>query len=979
MMEQQRWERIKDLFDRALAVSPQLRASFVVETCGDDLELRSEVESLLDHEGRAGSFLQGSPSLAFGSAIKSSGIQFAFALGQVVGARFQISRFIGRGGMGEVYEAKDLKLGTPVALKTLRPEISAHSWALKRFRQEIHLARRISHPNVCHMFEIARDSAQGPPDSHATDRVFITMELLQGESLSEFLKRRKRVNLDEARPLIRQMADALHAAHEAGVIHRDFKPSNVVLADTNADSVQEVRVVVTDFGLAHAVTGSIAAGESFAQSLSKTGQILGTLAYMAPEQLEGKEATPATDVYALGLVIYEMLTGHTPFPEDAPLAGAFLRVKDPPPSPRMYVPELDHACEEAIMKCLRIDPSARFQSARDASASVLAPAGTATSSAPSLVEVRSSSRVTRRTWVGLASLFLVLILATTAWRAAVHRRTIPLGPTEVVPLLSMQGNQVSPAFSPDGKKIAFAVRHRHPGIYSLPLDSVNSLQLTHSLASSPDLGDCCPTWSPDGRQIAFIREESETERSFWVVPASGGSPQRVFADTGTFLFNYNRLDWSPDGQTWAFSEFSDPNRAYQSSKIVLLSLKDLTKRQLTAAPDQHGDREPAFSPDGSQVAFIRWPISGNFGDVFVVPVLGGVPRQLTFDNSCTTPAWTPDGEEIVFSSTRGGLRTLWRVPVSGGPAKPISGVGEMAMNPALARKGNQLAYLHYALRNSIWEIGLTDDKHASASPTRRFSSRGINWRPSFSPDGHKVVFESDRLGSSDIWYCARDGSNCKQLTSLHATSGTARWSPDGRYVAFESQSESYYNIYVVELPDGKPRLISPFPKASTGAPNWSRDGQWIYFYSTEDRGHFQLWKVPVKGGAPVQVTKKGGVYGTESEDGRFLYYSKFEEPGIWKMPLSGGEEVKVLDQPPGWAWFNWVLTPRGIYFLDLMAPPNGRIEFFDVATRRTVPIFSLQNTAPGYAGLAISPDRKAILYGQTDLADSYIMLVKNFR
>ena len=171
---------------------------------------------------------------------------------------------------------------------------------------------------------------------------------------------------------------------------------------------------------------------------------------------------------------------------------------------------------------------------------------------------------------------------------------------------------------------------------------------------------------------------------------------------------------------------------------------------------------------------------------------------------------------------------------------------------------------------------------------------------SFSPDGKKVVFESNRLGYSDIWSCDSDGANCSQLTSLHGTAGTARWSPDGHHVVFELQSQRFYEIYVLDLPTGRPRFLPTFPKSDNGAPNWSRDGKWIYFYSTDENGLFQLWKVPFQGGTPVQVTKNGGVYAIESGDRRFLYFAKVDQPGIWKMPLNGGDEERVLDQPKGW-------------------------------------------------------------------------------
>jgi Tol biopolymer transport system component len=296
-----------------------------------------------------------------------------------------------------------------------------------------------------------------------------------------------------------------------------------------------------------------------------------------------------------------------------------------------------------------------------------------------------------------------------------------------------------------------------------------------------------------------------------------------------------------------------------------------------------------------------------------------------------------------------------------------------------ARTRRPLAFQHVVYSDSIWRINLKDGAIPLAPPVRILSGRGFIRRPDFSPDGKKIAFESDRLGYSDIWYCESDGSNCTQLTSLHGVSGTARWSPDGHYIALESISKRYYEIYIVEVPGGQPRLIATFPGADNGAPNWSRDGQWIYFYSAHESGPFQLWKVPVKGGSAVKVTRNGGVYASESADGRFLYYSKFEQPGVWKMPLDGGEETQLLDQPLRRYWFNWALVRTGIYFINASAQPNGRIEFFDFATRKTSPVFSLEKPPSTIGALAVSPDGRSLLFGQNEFDDSNIMLMKNFR
>jgi Tol biopolymer transport system component/DNA-binding winged helix-turn-helix (wHTH) protein len=580
-------------------------------------------------------------------------------------------------------------------------------------------------------------------------------------------------------------------------------------------------------------------------------------------------------------------------------------------------------------------------------------------------------------WPAMAALLVIGALALTV-SFELHRSPkltdkdaveSPVSSVEAVPLVALRGKQETPAFSPDGNQVAFAVYEgHHAGIYTTLIGGEKSLQLT----DNP--GDCCPTWSPDGRQIAFVRLGSDKERSFYVIPALGGSAHKLYTGPLNGRFSCDRLDWSPDGKVLAFSE---PNENRGSSRITLLSLADLTTRQLTSPGDQAFDCDPAFSPYGSSIAFGRGFFGGAPGDLFVVPISGGDPRRLTAGNFGGSPAWTPDGKEIVFTSAIGGLRSLWRIPVSGGTPRPVAGVGEMAINPSISRKGNQLVYQRTVSTNDIWRLDLKDARHAFGSPTRVLSARGLNLRPSFSPDGKKIVFESDRLGYSDIWYCENDGSNCVQLTSLHGISGTARWSPDGHYISFESISQDYYEIYVMEVPSGRPHLVSTFPGVDKGVPNWSRDGKTIYFSSAQGSGTFQIWKVAFKGGSPVRVTRNGGAYAIESDDGRFLYYVKHDQPGVWKMPLDGGEETRVLDQPRGWC--NWQLVSNGIYFLNESIKPNGRIGFFDFATRETTPIFSLGKPHTFMGGLAVSPDGRSLLYAQTELDDSYIMLVKNFR
>jgi Tol biopolymer transport system component/DNA-binding winged helix-turn-helix (wHTH) protein len=575
----------------------------------------------------------------------------------------------------------------------------------------------------------------------------------------------------------------------------------------------------------------------------------------------------------------------------------------------------------------------------------------------------------KKLWM-LGALALILLLAVTAlWVFATHRQQSPAA-GEVVPLVSMPGQQYHPALSPDGSQVAFQYAGApHPGIYIAMVGGEKPLQLTENET------DHDPAWSPDGREIAFVRfHDSDGQKSLYVIPALGGSERRIYTAAAPIWADCNVMNWSPDGKYLVFSESVE---AGTKARLSLLSVSDLTTRPLTSPRNQEFDCSPVFSPDGATVAFASGPTGPDPGDLFVVKVAGGQPLPLTTGNSGGHPAWTQDGKEIVFASPAKGGHSLWRISATGGTPQRVAGAGMDAQEPSISSRGNQLAYLAQNRGDTIWRLDLKDERHASAAPVRLLSARGINYRPSYSPDGKKIVFESDRMGYSDIWMCDSDGSNCSQMTALHGVSGTARWSPDSRYISFESLAEDYYGVGVVELPDGTPRMLATFPGANNGAPNWSRDGDWIYFYSGHDSRAYQLWKVARQGGRPVQVTTKGGVYGIESKDGRFLYYAKFGEAGIWKKSLASGEESRLPLNVNFWT--EWDLAPGGIYFLNQEVKPYGRIEFFDFADGQSTPIFTSDKPFPLFAGLALSPDGKSLLFGQGEIDESYIMLVKNFR
>jgi serine/threonine protein kinase/tetratricopeptide (TPR) repeat protein len=365
-----RWEAITKVFEAALEKPQSDRETFVRNACAGDSELESEVARLLAADEDAGSFLERPAISAIPPQFAPNRESSLLASGSLISGRFEILRFIGQGGMGQVYEAFDRELKERVALKAIRKEISSDPRMLSRFRREALLTRRITHPNVCRTFDIYRYSSTAD-DGTNSDITFLTMELLEGETLADLLRRQRRLTATEALPLVLQMIEGLGAAHNVSIVHRDFKPPNVLLVPSSIPSSNGLRVVVTDFGLARAFSpqGQISA-EQAATSLTGNLGFMGTPVYMAPEQFERGEATVATDIYTLGLVMYEMVTGARPFADDIPSAEAVKRVKQAAPSAKILAPDLDPAWEAAICRCLEGEPKDRFENVAQVAESI---------------------------------------------------------------------------------------------------------------------------------------------------------------------------------------------------------------------------------------------------------------------------------------------------------------------------------------------------------------------------------------------------------------------------------------------------------------------------------------------------------------------------------------------------------------------------------------------------------------------------------
>lgn len=575
---------------------------------------------------------------------------------------------------------------------------------------------------------------------------------------------------------------------------------------------------------------------------------------------------------------------------------------------------------------------------------------------------------TTRNVVAMGLIVCALAVSFLFYRHSIRPKAVQ---TTVTPVVTNVGEKYTPNLSPDGQRLAFAWNGgAGPGLnlYVKVVGTEESLRLTKQASI-----DFNPVWSPDGRYIAFCRI-LRGATGIYIIPALGGAERRV-RDTlweeqefhEDFRSNIGRLSWSPDGKLLAYSDRASRDEAVS---IFLLSLDSLEVRRLTSPLHSQGDYNPEFSPDGQILAFARLTQVGQ--PIYAIPVSGGEERRLTPGTTFTLGlAWTPDSREIVFADPV--VKCLWKVSLRGGELERLQ-FGEGGAEPSI--RANRLVYLRETTNLNIWRRNLNSLLRASP-PDRFISSTRLESGPQFSPDGSKIAFESTRSGAYEVWLCRSDGSSFMQLTHLSPCSGTPRWSPNGQQIAFDSRPSGNGDIFVMDSQGGAPRKLTSEPSNEV-VPSWSRDGLWIYFAS-DRTGGWEVWKMPSTGGSAVQVTHHGGYAAFESADGKFLYYAKGHAvPGLWRIPVKGGEEVEIIGSLEAGYWGNWALVENGIYFLDTATRPG--IAFFDITTHRISRVFDLESrTAKDAAGLAVSPDKRTILYTLLDSMNSDIILVENFR
>ncbi len=865
-------------------------------------------------------------------------------------SHFDILEKVGEGGMGTVYKARDLRLDRPVAIKVLSERAAADPERQSRLIQEAKTASALNHPHIVTIHEI----------DAAGELLFIAMEYIDGRTLEQIIPQ-KGLRFSEALRYAAPAADALAAAHAIGIVHRDVKPSNIMVTAKGV-------VKVLDFGLAK-VTGrrtsvsTDTATATLTAQETEPGSILGTVAYMSPEQAEGKAVDARSDIFSFGVLLYEMLTGKRPFAGDTKLSTLAAILNQEPRPVRQVVEGLPVELDRMVARCLRKDPARRFQNMADlkvALEELKEESDSGRLSAPAPAAVRNRKWV----WVAAAGVLTVLALGG-AW---LWLRSESAPPERLVYVTSYPGSEMYPSFSPDGKQIAFSWDgEKGDGnnfdIYVKLVGESNALRLTTDPAADTD-----PVWVPDGKRIAFQR--TGANGGIYTVSALGGAERKL-----TDFAAYYQMSWSPDGKWLAAISRQEP------SAVFLVPGEGGEPRRITDPKAPAFDRAVSFSPDGRQLAFSECT-AVYACDVWVdnltpAYVSQGSARRITNqDYYITGLTWTRDEKSVIYngSSAAGMLHYLWRSNTDGRHMpQRLDIAGPNANSPTLSPVGNRLAF-HRLIRDyDIWRWR----PHGATEPL--IVSSLIDYNPQFSPDGRRIAFESSRTGESEeIWVAEADGSNPVQLThNLGRHQGTPRWSPDGRWIAFDSQGQDgHCDIYVMDANGGNPRRFTQGP-GDEHMPFWSRDGKWVYFYSDRTNS-YEIWRMPFAGpGRPVeeQVTRNGGYAGFESSDGATLFFTKGASSPLFALPLDGGPERQVLEWVTLIAFFP---VEDGIYYIGRRTEKGQYpLQFFRFSSGASEVLTNIDGVV--YQGLAVSPDRTRILFSKTVAYGANVMMIENFR
>jgi Tol biopolymer transport system component len=728
---------------------------------------------------------------------------------------YQILRLVGKGGMGEVYAAEDLTLGRIVAVKVLPAGLGAQPAELERLAREAKTIAALNHRAIVtlHSFE----------ESGGVH--FITMELVEGEPLSSRLPAGG-LPFDELLRLGIEMTDAVGAAHERGIVHRDLKPANVLVRPDG-------QLKILDFGLAKLWESEAAASDLPTQQLTGEGRIVGTVAYMSPEQAEGRPVDHRSDIFSLGVMLYELSTGRRPFQGDTSISVLSAVLKDQPRSANELNPSVPAAFARVLKTCLQKDPERRYQSAKDLRNELRTlkeelDSGELTRPAPAARA--ASSRVP---WPLVAAGLAVAALAVAAavfWPRGSSRQAAPLV-AQHTQLTSTSGAEFQPSLSPDGKWFVFA--SEAAGNADVYLQSVGG-QTALNLTSESPAAEGQAAFSFDGERIAFRSQRDGG--GLFVMGRTGEAPRRVTTEGVD-------PSWSPDGRRLAYATVSTraPTSRGALSALRVVDIETGAVTELLRADAMN----PAWSPNGRFIAY--WGMtsgSEDFArarDIWAIPADGGAPWRVTDDAHVDwCPVWSPDGAYLYFASDRGGSMNLWRLPMdpdSGRPEgdpEPVTTPAAYVGRPQIAAVSGEIVFEAINSTSNVYRSPFDPASGAlgSIAPVTSGSRAFIFIDPS--PDGQFLVLGTGYLAQEDLFISRADGSGLRQLMADASYDRWPEWSPDGERIAFYSNRSGKYEIWTTTA-TGELRQITDAPDYSAIYPRWSPDGRRMTFSDISNR------------------------------------------------------------------------------------------------------------------------------------------------
>jgi serine/threonine protein kinase/Tol biopolymer transport system component len=735
-----------------------------------------------------------------GSRPSASGARTPGKPPEVAGARrlsqYRIGELLGGGGMGVVYKAEDLQLGRTVALKFLPLELAGEPAAKARFLQEARAASALDHPNICTIYEV------GETDEH---QLYLAMPCYDGETLKAKIARGP-LPVPEALDTAFQVARGLAKAHRQRIVHRDVKPANLMVTGDGL-------VKILDFGVAKL------AGEV---GLTRTGSTVGTPAYMAPEQIRSEPVDARADLWSLGAVLYEMVTGRRPFPGESQEAVAHaILTREPEPLARLR-PDAPAGLERIVRGLLAKDPAQRFPTADALTADLRLLLGLPSASgAAALPRVpRRPFRVSwRRGLTAALALFGVVAVAALLLRLSLFERT----PRQATfsQLTDRAGRETSPSLSPDGNYFVYAkLDGGDQDVFLQRVGGGNPINLT---ADSP-ADDSQPAYSPDGSRIAFRSERGGG--GLFLMGATGESVRRV-AD-----FGY-QPSWSPDGRALAFATEPALDALARSSARQVWTVEVATGRRKMVTK---GDAaQPSWSPGGHRIAYLAIVEDGKRRTLWTVPAGGGTAVPVLNEKTVAwSPVWSPDGRHLYFLSNRGGSMNLWRLRIDERSGQ-VSGQPEALTTPAqsvsafsLSRDGRQVLYATLETRSTIESLGFDPGSGQVAGPARtvaRIMRRIFSVEPS--PGGEWLSMDGESPTGVDLFVMRPDGSDLRQLTDDAHHDRLPVWSADGRWIVFSSNRSGRFQVYAIRPDGGGLRAVAVLAERDLFNPYPSPDGRWL--------------------------------------------------------------------------------------------------------------------------------------------------------